>query len=255
MTSPDPRAVLTRPAPAPDLVLAYGDGADHVVDIHLPAGDEPEELIVLVHGGFWRDAVDRVHTRPLADALRREGYVVATPEYRRTPGARWPDMRADIEAVRDALPGLIAQSVNGRVAARPYRLIGHSAGGHLALWWALTAPTSVERVVALAPVADLTRAYAEDLDEGAVEALLGGSPAERPAEFADADLAKRLGALQPPTVILHGTEDQRVPIEHSRGLGVTTLRELAGVEHFALIDPLTTVWPVVRDAVASTAKA
>ena len=255
MTTPDPRAVLTRPAPPPDLVLAYDEGPDHVVDVHLPTGDGPASLVVLLHGGFWRDVIDRVHTRSLADALRREGYVVATPEYRRTPGARWPELRADIEGVRAALPSLLADVAGDRVAAEPHRLVGHSAGGHLALWWGLTAPASVAGVVALAPVADLARAYAEDLDEGAVAALLGGSPEERPDEFADADLTRRLPAREPPIVIVHGDPDQRVPIEHVRGLGVPTLRELPGIEHFALIDPLTPAWPHVRDAVASVDKA
>ncbi|UYM07755.1 alpha/beta hydrolase [Solicola gregarius] len=253
----DPRAVLSRPAPPPDLVLTYGQSPEHIVDVHLPPGDGvPAPLVVVLHGGFWRDSVDRVYTRSLADALRRDGYAVATPEYRRTPAARWPEIRADIEAVRATLPSLIADAVPGRVEAGPYRLLGHSAGGHLALWWGLTAPRTVDRVVALAPVADLASAYADDLDEGAVVALLGGSPDDRPEEFADADLTSRLHAAEPPIVILHGDEDQRVPIEHSRGLGVPTLlHELVGVEHFALVDPLTPAWSVVRDALAAPAKA
>lgn len=251
MDSADPRAVLSRPAPAPDVVVSYGDGPDHVVDVHLPAAHgRPAPLVVLLHGGFWRDRVDRVHTRALADALRHEGYAVATPEYRRTPGARWPEMRADIEAVRDALPSLLADTTSGAVEPGPYRLIGHSAGGQLALWWGLTTPREVARVVALAPVADLTAAYDADLDDGAVAALLGGPPAEHRAAFDDANVATRLPASEPPIVILHGDEDQRVPIEHARKLGVPTLRELPGVEHFALIDPLTPAWPVVRDALA-----
>lgn len=242
----DPRDVLTRPAPPPDLVLAYDDGPDHVLDLHLPArGERTAPLIVLLHGGFWRDAHDRTHTRPLADALRREGCAVATPEYRRTPGARWPQIRDDLVAVRDALPALL-EHVDG-VDDAPYRLLGHSAGGQLALWWGLSAPQQVERVVALAPVADLARAYADDLDGGAVAALLGGGPAAVPDAYAEADIAPRLPATQPPIVVLHGDRDQRVPVEHSRGLGIP-VRELAGVEHFGPIDPRSPAWPAVRDA-------
>ncbi len=247
MNSPDPRAVLSRPAPAPELVLTYGDAPEHIIDVHLPAAT-PAPLVVLLHGGFWRDVVDRVHTRPLADALRNEGFVVATPEYRRTPGVRWPRMRSDIEAVRAALPSLLEHRAPGTVAPGPHRLVGHSAGGHLALWWALTGPERVERVVALAPVIDLDAAYEADLDDGAVRDLLGGSPREHRVDFADADLAERLSGMTPPMAILHGDEDQRVPIEHTRALGLSTLRELRGVEHFALIDPLSAVWPAVRDA-------
>jgi len=247
MSSSDPRAVLDRSAPAPELVLAYGDEPEHIVDVHLPR-NTPAPLVVLVHGGFWRDVVDRVHTRPLADALRGEGYVVATPEYRRTPGARWPQMRTDIESVRDALPSLLDDAARGAVTPGPYRLVGHSAGGHLALWWGLSAPERIERVVALAPVIDLAAAYDADLDDGAVMALLGGPPEQHRSDFEDADLAGRLPATAPRIVILHGDDDQRVPIEHKRALGLPTLRELRGVEHFAPIDPLSDAWPTVRDA-------
>lgn len=247
MNSPDPRAVLSRPAPAPELVLTYGDEPEQIVDVHVPE-EAPAPLVVLIHGGFWRDVVDRVHTRPLADALRREGYVVATPEYRRTPGARWPQLRSDIEAVRNTLPSLLDQAAPGMTLPGPYRLIGHSAGGHLALWWGLSAPEQVERVVALAPVIDLAAAYEANLDDGAVSALLGGPPEEHRADFEDADLAGRLPAPEPPIVVVHGDEDQRVPVEHNRTLGAPTLHELRGVEHFALIDPLTSAWPSVRDA-------
>lgn len=242
----DPREVLTRPAPPPDRVLAYADGADHVVDLYLPAGG-PAPLVVLLHGGFWRDEHDRAHTRPLADAVRREGYAVALPEYRRTPGARWPRLRDDVTALRDALRSLLAGT--GAMADGSYRLLGHSAGGHLALWWALGAPEHVARVVALAPVADLARAYADDLDDGAVVALLGGTPDEHPADFADANVAPRLSTLAAPVTILHGDRDQRVPVGHSRGLDIPA-RELPGVEHFGLIDPLSPAWPAVRDALA-----
>lgn len=245
----DPRDVLTRSAPAPDQVLAYRDGSAHVLDLHLPpAGEGPAPLVVLLHGGFWRDAFDRTHTRSLADALRREGYAVATPEYRRTPGARWPQLRDDIVAVRDALPDLLKRATDPeRIDHGPYRLLGHSAGGHLALWWGLSVPHRVERVVALAPVADLARAYADHLDDGAVAALLGGGPADAPEAYAEADIAPRLPAAQPPIVVLHGDRDERVPLSHSLGLGIP-VRELAGVEHFGPIDPSSPAWPAVRDA-------
>ena len=246
MNELDPRAILSRPAPDPDLVVSYGDEPEHVVDIHLP-GDAPAPLVVLLHGGFWRDAIDRVHIRPLAEALRNEGYIVATPEYRRTPRARWPQMRVDIETVRDALPSVLGEA-STLVEPGPYRLVGHSAGGHLALWWALSAPERIARVVALAPVVDLAAAYDADLDDGAVAALLGGAPREHLAAFDDANVAARLPADEPECIILHGDEDDRVPIEHNRALTIPTLRELRGVEHFAMIDPRSPVWPVVRDA-------
>jgi len=248
--------VLTRDADGPDAVLRHGDHADHVVDIHLPTqplgSRTPAPLVVLLHGGFWRAEVDRRHTRPLAVALREQGYVVATPEYRRTGAdGGWPATLDDVARVRERLPGLLADALPGLVAPTPPVVTGHSAGGHLALWWALTTRArDVAGVVALAPVADLARAYAEDLDDGAVHALMGGSPAAHPARYAVADTAVLLrGWTGARPVVVHGDADLQVPITHSRGLVGIDLVELPATDHFAVIDPLSPAWPQVLRAV------
>jgi acetyl esterase/lipase len=272
-----PRDVLRRAADGPDAVVRYGDHADQLVDLHLPpAGHTAAPVLVLLHGGFWRQAWDRRHTRPMAVALRDRGWVVVTPEFRRTGGAGgWPATFDDIAAVRQRLPSLLADATGRPVGATgliadatgrpvdatrrptgagasPLTLLGHSAGGHLAMWWALTAPdpASIRRTVALAPVADLGRAYADRLDGDAVAALVGGGPDEHPDRYAAADPARLLDAADdpPPITVLHGTDDDRVPIAHSRGLAGVTLVELPGVGHFELIDPLSTAWPDVVDA-------
>lgn len=248
MTAPDPRAVLSRAAAAPDAVLRYGPAADHLIDVHLPGSRRPAPLVVLMHGGFWRAAFDRRHTRPLASALRDEGYVVVTPEFRRTGGGGgWPATFDDVAAVRDRLPDLLVQVLPERVDADEPVLVGHSAGGHLALWWSLTG--GGESVVALAPVADLKRAYVDDLGGGAVAALMGGSPTDVAGRYAAADPAVLLRARAIDATVVHGTDDAQVPVSHSRALTGVELVELPGVEHFALIDPLSTAWPHVLAAI------
>jgi len=184
----------------------------------------------------------------MAEDLRERGYLVATPEYRRTGDAGgWPATFDDVAAVREQLPHLLADILPGRVADELPVLVGHSAGGHLALWWSLTG--TAEPVVALAPVADLTRAHAEDLDGGAVAALLGGSPEEHPERYAAADPARLLRERRIEAIVLHGTADEQVPVEHSRGLSGVRLRELPRVDHFALIDPLSAAWAPVLAAI------
>lgn len=237
---------------SPDLVLRYGDLPDQVVDVHLPPGPpEPRPVVVALHGGFWRERYDRSHIRALADALRRSGRVVVSPEYRRGRRA-WPATRDDLHTVRRALPDLLAATAPGRAAAGPVTVVGHSAGGHLALWWALDAPGAQRpaRVVALAPVADLARAYADDLGGGAVRDFLGGGPDDVPERYRDADVAPRLATTAPPFAVevVHGDQDAQVPVEHSRGLRHVTLRELPDTDHFALVDPLSSAWPVLLDA-------
>ncbi|MGC4880139.1 alpha/beta hydrolase family protein [Micromonospora sp. DT43] len=257
----DPRSVLTRPAPEPDVTVAYGDHPDQVADLRRPSGAGPARpLVVVVHGGFWRAEYDRRHAGPLAAALAADGYPVAQLEYRRTgqPGGGWPGTFTDALAGIAALPELAAEALPGRVSRTAPILIGHSAGGHLALYAAATAPSTVGGVLALAPVADLAEAYRLDLDSGAVAALLGGGPADFPDRYAATD-PRSLVPVRTRTVVVHGSEDQQVPVAMSRDFVAAAraagsdiaLVELPGCEHFGLIDPESSAWPRVLDVLRS----
>ncbi|MFC3503426.1 alpha/beta hydrolase family protein [Micromonospora krabiensis] len=257
----DPRAVLTRPAPEPDLTVAYGDHPDQIADLRVPAGSGPARpLVVVIHGGFWRAEYDRRHTGPLATALAALGHPVAQVEYRRTgqPGGGWPGTLTDVVSGVAALPRLAAAAMPGRVSGVAPILVGHSAGGHLALHVAGTAPATVGGVLALAPVADLAEAYRRDLDDGAVAALLGGGPDDVPERYAAAD-PRSLVPMQTRTVVVHGAQDRQVPVELSRDFVATaraagsdiSLIELPECEHFALIDPESVAWPTVVAALQS----
>lgn len=230
------RSVLDRVGPEPDEVLAYGNDASQVIDVW--HGDGP--VVVLLHGGFWRPQWDRTHLRPLAGAFRDEGFAVALVEYRRVPGE--PDLTtADVRAAMERLSG-------------PMILVGHSAGGHLALWAAVQSETAAQSgadagagiaaVVALAPVADLVMAEELDLDGGAVRDFLGGAASERQ----DLD-PKRLRASGVEVVVLHGTRDGRVPFEVSASYAQAhpeaRIVRLEDADHFALIDPESKAWPVL----------
>ncbi|ASW58099.1 S9 family peptidase [Plantactinospora sp. KBS50] len=253
----DPREVLVRPAPPPDATVRYGPHPDQVADLRLPARPDPTyPLVVVVHGGFWRQEYDRRHTGPLSSALAGLGYPVAQLEYRRTgPGGAggWPATGDDVAAGVAALPRLLAERTGLAPPGDPV-LLGHSAGGHLALWCAGTA-ARVGGVLALAPVADLGAAYRLDLDGGAVAALLGAGPDEAPDRYAAADPVRRV-PIGVPAVIVHGERDRQVPIELSRGYAArarvagdrVTLIALPDSEHFGLIDPLSPAWPQVLGA-------
>lgn len=230
----------------PDAVLRYDDHADGLLDVHLPS-TSGGVTVLLVHGGFWKTAYDRTHTRPMARALAEAGYVVATPEYRRVgPGGSggWPQTGADIRRAAGLLPELLATV---GVEQGPLRVTGHSAGGHLALWLATT-DVAVERVVALAPVCDLEAATRLGLGSDAVRAFVGGADPGTldPLRLYDARPATDVH-------IVHGVDDVPVPVSLSRGFVErhpwVRLHEVAG-GHFEPIDPGSQVWPTVLRSLA-----
>lgn len=212
----------------------YGSGPDQVVEMFGTTGP----VIAVVHGGFWRPEYDSEHTRPLAHALARAlDARVANIEYRRIPG----DPDASVEDVTAALALLHAMEQT------PALLVGHSAGGHLALCALARSPRTSRGVVALAPVSDLALAHDLDLDDGATADFLGCAAAERP----DLDPQRFLpGVDDGPTsrrsiTVIHGTDDIRVPIDMSRGFRAGSLIELSGVGHFELIDPQSAAFDAV----------
>lgn len=248
------RGLLDRPEP-PDAVLAYGTSADHVVDVFRPP-TLPRGVLILLHGGYWRHAVDRTHATPLARALAGRGHLVLLPEYRRGSGA-CPAALEDMELLSARLPRLLERVENpGTASDLPLTVAGHSAGGHLALWWGVsglgTGP--IPRVRALAPVADLTRGAWEGIGEGAVVDFVGGTPEELPGSYAHADPALRWA--QAPTErraamrALHGDRDRRVPAEHTADSPVESVI-VRGAHHFDVVDPASAHWPAVVEFLES----
>src|SRR4051794_31461713 len=241
---------MTRRSEPPDAVVRYAAHDDGLVDVHLPARtDRPLPLVVYVHGGFWRREYDRTHARPLANALAESGTAVALPEYRRGPGA-WRDTLADLTAV---MSGLSEMTTGLGLRTVSTTLVGHSAGGHLVLWLA-NEPYDLHRTVALAPVGNLRKAVEWGMGRGAAVDWLGGTPDQIPEVYDAVDPATRMRTR--PTadvVVVHGDQDDAVPVESSRGLKARfdwiDYRELADADHSDVIDPLSSAWPTVREAI------
>jgi acetyl esterase/lipase len=235
----DDLSVLTRPARAPDELIAYGADADHIADVRLgSAGALSRPLVLIVHGGFWRPQYDRAHTGPMAEAIASAGWTTASIEYRRVPGE--PDKT--LEDVSEALAKVPAKTArhNGKVI-----LVGHSAGGHLVLWLTAVRHTAdLIGTLALAPAADLQLAHDLNLGDGAAAAFLGTAPAARP----DVD-PRLLPSPQTPATLVHGDRDVvvRFSVAESYFAAHPTVRlvRLPGVGHFAPIDPLSESWPII----------
>jgi acetyl esterase/lipase len=234
----------------PDATLRYAGHEDAVVDVHLPGGSRPTSgdtpLVVLLHGGFWKQEWDRRHTRPMARAISERGAVVATPEYRRVRGGGgWPVTGDDVLLAVRRLPELLGAL---GVSTGPLRVAGHSAGGQLALWLAtMDLPVSpISTVVPLAPVCDLREAMRLGLGGGAAEALLGNNDA------GEADPMTLLD--QRPdceVVIVHGVDDDVVPVSLSRRLVErhpwVALHEPA-CGHMEPVEPGSVAWATVLEA-------
>lgn len=274
------RDVPIRPAAPPDDTVRYGPGPEQVASVWRPRagalGVAP--VVMFLHGGFWRATYDRTHVGPLAVALAEAGFLVCAPEYRRTgaggAGGGWPATFDDIATAVDVLPGVLSE-LGGPPPGAGLVLGGHSAGGHLALWaaarrrlpegspWHAPGPSPrssprsspIRAVVALAAVSELAMAYRQGLGNGAAGALMGGSPADHPDRYALADPAGLL-PVGVPLRVLHGSLDDTVPATMSRSFAdraraagdVVNWRELAGQDHFDLIDPESAAWDTVRGA-------
>jgi acetyl esterase/lipase len=159
---------------------------------------------VVIHGGFWRDAYDRSLMDALCEDLASAGWAAWNLEYRRLrSGGGWPetfeDVAAGIAHVQELVDDLSVVAT-----------IGHSAGGHLALWAAARPEPRVRvtHAVAQAGVVDLVEAARLKLSRGAAEELLGGSPAEVPDRYELVSPAARL-PLGVPQLLVHGDRRHR----------------------------------------------
>jgi acetyl esterase/lipase len=243
--------------------IRYGADRSQRADLYLPKDAGPHRVMVLLHGGSWQARYGRIVMRGLAGDLLRRGWAVWNVEYRRVGnGGGWPHTFADVAAAVDHLPEVRAPLDLQRVT-----LLGHSAGGHLALWAAARerlppgAPgfraggprVRPHGVIAQAGVCDLAGAYAR-WHGGAAGVLMGGGPEQFPERYAVGD-PRGLVPLSMPALLIHGTADRTVSIELSRSYaradgdagGQVELVELAGAAgaHRAHIDPRGAAWAEV----------
>lgn len=263
--------IQTRPAPPADERLAYGDDPSQFGDLRLPKSRGPHPLVVVLHGGWWHSEADLGYMGHLAAALASQGMATWNVEFRRlgATGGGWPYTFLD---VADAVDHVAALARRFPIDTSRIALVGHSSGGHLAMWVAgrrNVAPSSgiyrpprstVGGVICVAGAVDLRMAQSLGFRDGftnrpVVEDLLGGSPDHVPERYRAASPTELL-PLGVPQVLLHGTSDEITPIavterylsaariSHDR---VTYIR-IAGADHFDPIDPESRAFSYVRDA-------
>ena len=230
--------------PVDRAVEHYGPKRQQRGEWWLPTGLSNLPLVVLVHGGYWRRGFDRHLQDAVAVALIDRGFAVWNIDYR-SSAAPWPATLTDAAAALDHV------ATCERVDLSRVAVVGHSAGGQLALWLAsrgrlttgaVGAGPVVRPVLAVgqAPVADLVAGAVHQLGQGAVQALLGGSPDGLPERYAIASPQALLPLPGVRLVLVHGDADPTVPVGQSQAYAEVAdaeLHVLPGIGHFEHLDP------------------
>jgi acetyl esterase/lipase len=202
-----------------------------------PAAGARRAVVAVLHGGFWRAPYAADLMDALCGDLAARGYEAWNVEYRRVgAGGGWP---MTFDDVRAAVAG----------ADEPFVTLGHSAGGHLALW--LAAEHGAALAVSQAGVVDLVEAWRLGLSRRAPEELLGGTPDSVPDRYASASPAARLplGVRQ---LLVHGRRDDTVPAVMSRAYAEQARRSGDDIElvetnegHFECLEPASESWAAI----------
>jgi acetyl esterase/lipase len=250
----------------------YGENEWHFGELRLPAGEGPHPVALIVHGGFWKAEYGLDLMDKMAEDFTARGWATWNIEYRRYghEGGAYPGTLLDVGAAADHLRELAQQYPLdlAKVVA-----IGHSAGGHLALWLAgrhrlpadselaVASPLALKGVVSLAGVTDMHRMWEVRQEDSPVANFLGGTLEQVPDRYAQTSPVLLL-PLGVPQILVHGMEDEWVPFELSasylpKALAAGDAVELAalpGVEHFKVIDPASEAWPPIVEAMEKLAR-
>lgn len=265
-----PQQLLATPFEAPDEIIRYGEDASQFVELRLPDGPGPFPVVVLVHGGCFRDFASASSIAPMADALKREGIASWSIEFRRLgqPGAGWPGTYLDVASAIDTLKTSASQH---RLDLGRVVFVGHSAGAHLAHWAAgrhrVSPESALYRAAPLVPrgvvnlagrmdMADGIEGYEKICGRPVVHEMLGGAPSEVLDRYAAASPSSLLPTGVPQTLIWGEFEDN---VPEAELLSFVTRAEasgdqievikIPGIGHFETASPNTIAWPTVRAAI------
>ena len=257
MQSQDSRSILTRPAPPADHRIAYGKDEFQFGELRLPKGAGPHPVAVVIHGGCWLAQYDLTYMGHLSADLTEAGVAAWSIEYRRigNAGGGWPGTFEDAARATDHL----------RELAKKYPLdlkrvvaMGHSAGGHLALWLAARKnlpksspawsadPLPLGGVVSLAGITDL-RKTGTACDKEVAQLMNGSASYNLASPIELLPLKIRYSIVQGDTDPIIPTAMATEFAEAARKKGDDArlvLIEKAG--HFDLVDPKSFAWPMVK---------
>lgn len=231
--------VLAVPYKQSDRTLSYGSDQFQFGQLWLPANSPARASLVLIHGGCWLNQFDIGYSHGLSSALADAGYAVWSLEYRRTgdEGGAWPGTFDDIVA------GINAISEIEGIDTENLAILGHSAGGHLALLaGARSELLTVEPdlIVGLAAISDVVSyAAGSNTCQAATPLFMGGDVTEQAQAYFDANPINH--GLHENTVLLQGDADEIVPLSQAALPGARTIIS-GGASHFDWAHPETTAF-------------
>ncbi len=251
----------------------YGEHGDAFADLWLPDVDDASlsgiPVVVLIHGGFWRDGFFLDLMEPLIPSLLDAGFAVWNIEYRRIgAGGGYPQTFIDASAAIDKLADL-PQRFAGVLNLADVAAVGHSAGGHLAVWLASRGvlppgmpgadPLVMPRiVVSQAGVLDLIGCIEQGVGGTACSDLVGSMPGDEPTRFVQTSPTEML-PIAAEVIAVHGSSDRIVPLSQSETYversveagGQARLDVIDGADHFSHLDPGHPAWLAVIDALTT----
>ena len=224
----------------------YGPHRQNRADLHVPRdGNGPHPVAVLLHGGYWRAFYGKVVMKALAADLVRRGVATWNVEYRRIGRKQGGGYPATFDDVANGIDYL-ATLEDRRVDLDNVTFIGHSAGGHLALWAASRngkARIEPARVIAQAPITNLVACGPP------AHALMGGEPRELPDRYAECDPMQLL-PVGKPLLLVHGADDATISVKRTREYAEAARAagdEVGMIEpqpggHRSHVDPRSAAW-------------
>ena len=257
---------LRFPRVEPDFRFAYGDDSQQFGELTLPRAAPPHPVVVLVHGGGYQEKYDLSPLGGLVASLADDGFAVWNIEYRRHGnGGDFPQMFLDVAAAADHLRQIADEH---SLYLDQVISMGHSAGGHLALWLAarhrierssplhVETPVEIHAALALAPVGDIALLASTVSDSDAVLTVMGGRPAAAPDNYRNGSPSELLPIGKPQTIIV-GSEDRAI-LDNSRAYvdaamdagDAPKLTVLPDVGHFEVVHAPSPTWTEVKRALA-----
>ena len=209
-----------------NIVYTRAGGRALRLDLYLPAGPGPWPAIVYLHQGGWHSG-DKTAFRRQAEYMAGRGFAGACVEYRLSNEARFPGAVEDAKA---AVGWLRANATRYRINPTRIGAAGASSGGYLALMIGLDPDTKLRAVVAFNPVIDLVELgkFAPDDRGNDIARFMGTSFRENPGLWQQASPLHHVSRGAPPTLLLHGTEDELIPyaqaVEMHRALAQAGVR-------------------------------